>query len=83
MPYDPVSTARLSDKQCATFTAMNKWLPSWKKKGWRKLDGKPVKNVDLIQYADLLLEERRSGLKQSVSMQPCHTYIHGFMIVYR
>ncbi|KAI0765080.1 ribonuclease H-like domain-containing protein [Fomes fomentarius] len=49
-----------------SINSMNKWLPSWKKNGWRKPDGKLVKNADLIQYADLLLEERRSGLKQSV-----------------
>jgi ribonuclease HI len=28
---------------------IQKWLPSWKKRGWKTADKKPVKNVDLWQ----------------------------------
>jgi ribonuclease HI len=28
---------------------ITKWLPSWKKRGWKTADKKPVKNVDLWQ----------------------------------
>jgi ribonuclease HI len=39
--------------------AVTKWTPSWKARGWRKADGKPVLNVDLIQPIDELLAQRR------------------------
>jgi ribonuclease HI len=32
-----------------------KWLPSWKARGWRTADKKPVKNVDLWQRLELAL----------------------------
>jgi ribonuclease HI len=31
---------------------ITKWLPRWKKNGWRTADKKPVKNVDLWQRLD-------------------------------
>jgi ribonuclease HI len=31
---------------------MNSWLESWKAKGWRKSDKKPVANIDLWQRLD-------------------------------
>lgn len=31
---------------------MTEWLPSWKKKHWKKADNKPVKNADLWQELD-------------------------------
>ena len=30
------------------------WLPQWKRRGWRTVDRKPVKNVDLWQRLDEL-----------------------------
>ena len=30
------------------------WLPAWKRRGWRKADGQPVKNQDLWQELDRL-----------------------------
>jgi len=39
--------------------AVTKWTPGWKARGWRKADGKPVLNVDLIQPIDDLLAQRR------------------------
>ena len=31
---------------------ITKWLPSWKLRGWRTADKKPVKNIDLWQRLD-------------------------------
>jgi ribonuclease HI len=36
-----------------------KWMPGWKRKGWRKADGAPVMNVELMQEIDAALEGRR------------------------
>ena len=36
-----------------------KWMPGWKRKGWRKADGQPVLNVDLMQELDAALAGRR------------------------
>jgi ribonuclease HI len=33
---------------------ISEWLPSWKRRGWRTADRKPVKNVDLWQRLDEL-----------------------------
>lgn len=35
-----------------------KWLTSWKKKNWKKSDGEPVLNLDLVKEIDKRLEER-------------------------
>jgi len=33
---------------------ISEWMPSWKRRGWRTADRKPVKNVDLWQKLDVL-----------------------------
>jgi len=35
---------------------ITKWLPSWKKKGWKTAAGKPVKNIELWQRLDALVQ---------------------------
>ena len=34
------------------INCITKWMPGWKRKGWRKADGKPVLNVDLLKDID-------------------------------
>lgn len=41
------------------INAVTKWMPGWKRKGWRKKDGKPVLNVELLQAIDRALAGRR------------------------
>ncbi|MFW0107602.1 RNase H family protein [Rothia sp. P7181] len=41
-----------------TINAVTKWLPGWKKKGWKKADGKPVQNQELIQALDQAMQGR-------------------------
>jgi ribonuclease HI len=36
-----------------------KWMPGWKRKGWRKADGAPVMNVELMKEIDAALDGRR------------------------
>jgi ribonuclease HI len=48
----------LCDSQYVINT-VTKWMPGWKKKGWRKADGKPVMNLELIQEIDEAIKGRR------------------------
>lgn len=41
------------------INSLTKWLPGWKRKGWRKGDGKPVLNVELMKQLDAALQGRR------------------------
>lgn len=41
------------------INSVTKWMPGWKRRGWRKADGKPVLNVDLLQDLDEALAGRR------------------------
>lgn len=34
------------------INSITKWMPGWKKKGWKKKDGKPVLNVDIMKALD-------------------------------
>lgn len=38
--------------------AITSWMPGWKRRGWRKADGKPVKNRDLMERLDRLVAGR-------------------------
>ena len=40
------------------INSVTRWLPGWKAKGWRKGDGKPVSNVELLQAIDAELHGR-------------------------
>ena len=33
------------------------WIPGWKRRGWKKADGNPVKNVEKMQQLDALKTE--------------------------
>ncbi|MCZ2402588.1 ribonuclease HI family protein [Paenarthrobacter sp. Z7-10] len=40
------------------INCVSKWTPGWKRKGWRKADGKPVLNVDLLKDIDAAISGR-------------------------
>lgn len=40
------------------INAVTKWMPAWKRKGWRKADGSPVLNRDLLQRLDAAMSGR-------------------------
>jgi len=41
------------------INSVTKWMPGWKKKGWRKGDGKPVMNLDLLKELDDAIAGRK------------------------
>ena len=59
------STAGIDDDllvYCDSMYVINsvtKWMPGWKRKGWRKGDGKPVLNVEIMKALDEALQGRR------------------------
>ncbi len=40
------------------INSLTKWMPGWKRRGWKKGDGKPVQNVDLMKELDGALRDR-------------------------
>ena len=48
----------LCDSQYA-INCCTRWIPAWKKRGWRKADNKPVLNLDLLKELDQALAGRR------------------------
>lgn len=41
------------------INSVTKWMPGWKRKGWRKADGKPVLNLELLKELDEELRGRK------------------------
>ncbi|HEU4807851.1 MAG TPA: RNase H family protein [Homoserinimonas sp.] len=41
------------------INSITKWMPGWKAKGWRKGDGKPVMNLELLKELDDAIAGRR------------------------
>lgn len=60
------STAHLDDPELRVLcdsqyviNAVTKWMPGWKRRGWRKADGSPVLNLDLLTELDEAIAGRR------------------------
>lgn len=41
------------------INSVTKWMPGWKKRGWKKADGKPVLNRELLEELDAAMAGRR------------------------
>jgi ribonuclease HI len=41
------------------INSITKWMPGWKRKGWKKADGKAVMNIELLKELDEVLAGRR------------------------
>lgn len=40
------------------INVVTKWTKGWKRKGWKKSDGKPVLNIDLVKDLDAAMQDR-------------------------
>ncbi|POH72977.1 ribonuclease HI family protein [Arthrobacter glacialis] len=56
LPEEPLHI--LCDSQYV-INSVTKWMPGWKRKGWKKSDGKPVLNLDLLKEIDAALVGRK------------------------
>ncbi len=54
-PHRPLRI--LCDSQYV-INCITRWMPGWKAKGWKKKDGKPVLNRDLLEQLDLAMTGR-------------------------
>lgn len=48
----------LADSQYV-INSVTKWMPGWKRKGWKKADGKPVMNRELMERIDRAMVGRQ------------------------
>ncbi|KAH7684543.1 RNH-1.0 protein, partial [Aphelenchoides avenae] len=55
------------------INSATQWMPAWKRRGWKKGDGSPVLNVDLVQALDVLM----SKIQVTWKYVPGHANIHG------
>jgi ribonuclease HI len=62
-------TAELEDDllvYCDSLYAIKtirEWMPGWKRRGWKKGDGKPVKNLEIVKALDEAMEGRRDRVR--------------------
>lgn len=64
----------LSDSKYS-IDSITKWASGWQKKGWKKSDGQPIKNPELVQACFSLYQEIKSHL--SISHVKGHANIEG------
>lgn len=41
------------------INSITEWMPGWKRKGWKKRDGKPVSNVEIMKALDQAMQGRQ------------------------
>ena len=41
------------------INSVTQWMPGWKRRGWRKADGKPVLNRELLETLDQAMQGRQ------------------------
>ncbi|KAF8266269.1 ribonuclease H-like domain-containing protein [Lactarius quietus] len=71
----PTSSRSLVIKSDSKYSmqCINKWLPGWRDKNFRTYQGTPVKNSELVMYADALISWRkRAGQQVKFQYVPGH-----------
>jgi ribonuclease HI len=53
----PRTTARIYTDSQYVIKGISEWVASWKQRGWKTADKKPVKNQDLWERLDALAEQ--------------------------
>jgi len=61
IPLDVPLTIRM-DSQYA-LKSCTLWIAGWKKRGWKKADGQPVMNLEIMQALDAAMAARRAPFK--------------------
>ncbi len=56
---EPCQVTLTTDSKYVCDSVVKKWVYGWKKKGWKKSDGKPALNVDLWEQLLPLLEKHQ------------------------
>ncbi len=59
MPVDQPLEVRCDSRY--VLDAITQWMPGWKRKGWKKADGGDVKNLELMQRLDALVNARQAA----------------------
>ncbi|KAI0826962.1 hypothetical protein BC628DRAFT_1338433 [Trametes gibbosa] len=59
---------RPTNNRAELITDSEHTINCWKQNGWRTATGKPVSNIPLLKYADVLLQERREFYQQPVTL---------------
>jgi ribonuclease HI len=54
---NPGTTARIYTDSQYVIKGISEWVASWKRRGWKTADKKPVKNQDLWERLDQLAEQ--------------------------
>ncbi len=65
------------------INCVTKWVKGWKRKGWKKSDGKPVLNQDLLEILDNLNNQQIKwqhvrGHAGNIGNERCDTIARGF-----
>eukprot|EP01139_Manchomonas_bermudensis_P002291 Amastigsp_a4248_16.p1 type:complete len:231 gc:universal Amastigsp_a4248_16:107-799(+) len=60
----PASVAKLHIHLDSSYVrqGITAWIQKWRRNNWRTVDGEPVKNQDLWQTLDAVVNARRSGI---------------------
>ncbi|APE30809.1 hypothetical protein BOX17_07500 [Halomonas aestuarii] len=56
------ASVRIHCDSTYTINAITKWAGGWKKRGWKKADGEPIKNPEIIQPTHALYESLKSAI---------------------
>lgn len=69
------ASVRIHCDSTYTINAITKWAGGWKRRGWKKADGQPIKNPEIIQRTHALYESLKS--KVTIAHVKGHAGVEG------